>query len=148
MTGPQNQAVCSGSPAEFSVTATGVPPFSYQWRTNGIAIPGATNDTYLLPSPTAADALNSYDVVVADAFGSVTSQVASLAISYSAPSISISPTNQMIVPGVSNATFSVSVSDGTPLSFQWRTNGIAIPGATNTSYTTTNMAPADAANAD
>ena len=146
ITGPQHQAVCSGSPAEFSVTVAGPPPFSYQWRTNGIAVPGATNGFYLLPSPTAADALNSYDVVVADAFGSVTSRVASLAISYGAPFLSIPPASQMIVPGVSNATFSVTVLKDALLSFQWHANGIAIPGATNTSYTTTNVGPADVTN--
>ena len=147
LTGPQNQAVCSGSPAKFIVTAAGQPPFSYQWRTNGIAVAGATNGTYLLPSPSAADALNSYDAVVGDVFGSVTSRVASLMISFSAPSIFISPSNQMVLPGVSNATFSVLASGDQPLSLQWRTNGIAIPGATDSSYTITNLGPADATNA-
>ncbi len=146
VTGPQNQEVCSGDPAIFSVTASAIPPFSYQWRTNGVAIEGATNDTYVLLNPIASDALNSYDAVVTDMFGSVTSQVASLAISHIAPSISIFPSNQMVIPGVTNVTFSVSVSGDPPMSFQWRTNGIPIPGATNDSYTTTNLGPADATN--
>ncbi len=145
--GPQNEAVCAGSQATFSVTASGMPPFSYQWRTNGIAIPGETNDIYVLLSPSDADALNVYDVVVDDTIGSITSRVASLAISYTAPSISLSPSNQMVLPGTSNATFSVAVSGDAPLSFQWRANGIAIPGTTNTTYTTTNVARADATNA-
>ena len=147
LTGPQNQAICFGDPAIFSVTATGLPPFTYQWRTNGIPIPDATNDTYAMLSPNAADTLNNYDVVVSALTGSITSQVATLAISYGPPSISISPSNQMIVPGVSNATFSVSASGETPLSYQWRTNGVAIPDATNTTYTITNPGAADAANA-
>jgi len=147
VTGPQNQAVCSGSPAVFSVTASGLPPFSYRWRANGIAIGAATNDSYLLPGPTAADALKGYDVIVSDVFGSVTSRVASLAISYSAPSISIAPSNQIIMPGIPNVTFNVSAAGDAPLNFQWRTNGIAIPDATNTSYTLTNPGPADASNA-
>ena len=147
LAGPQNQAVCAGSPAQFSVNASGLPPFSYQWRTNGIAIGSATNNTYLLLNPNAKDSLNSYDVVVGGSSGSVTSHVASLVISHSAPAISISPSNQLIVPGISNATFSVSALGDAPLSFQWRTNGTAIPGATNTSYTITNAGPADATNA-
>ena len=147
VTGPQNQSVCFGSPAVFGVTAIGNPPFSYQWRTNGIPIAGATYNAYTNSSPTAADALNSYDVVVNNMSGSVTSKVASIIFSYAAPSITIPPANQIVLPGISNATFSVSVSGDAPLSFQWRTNGVAIPGATNTSYTITNPGPADAANA-
>lgn len=147
VTGPQNQAVCGGSPATFSVTASGMPPFSYQWRTNGIAIAGETNETYVLLSPSEADTLNVYDVVVHDTFGSTTSQVASLVISHTGPSISIAPSNQIVMPDTSNATFSVSVLGDAPLTFQWRANGIAISGATNTSYTTTNVVPADATNA-
>jgi len=147
VTGPQDQAVCSGSPALFSVTASGLPPFSYQWRTNGIAVNGATNSTYGLPSPAAADTLNRYDVVVGDFYGSVTSQVASLAISHLPPSIAIPPANEPVMPGISNVTFSVSVAGDAPLDLQWRTNGIAISGATNLSYTLTNPGPADALNA-
>ncbi len=43
VTGPQNQAVCFGSSASFSVQAAGTPPFSYLWRTNGIGVVKATN---------------------------------------------------------------------------------------------------------
>jgi len=146
ITGPQNLAVCFGDPAVFSVNASGLPPFSYQWRTNGGAIQGATNNIYAMPTPTAADALNSYDVVVGDVFGSVTSRVASLAVSYSTPGISMSPTNPIVMPGASNATFDILVSGDAPLNFQWRTNGIAVPGATNNSYTITSPGPADATN--
>jgi glucose/arabinose dehydrogenase len=53
------------------------------------------------------------------------------------------PQNQTTAIGGS-ATFSVSVSGGvrTP-SYQWRRNGVAISGATGSSYTLTNARPAD-----
>jgi Immunoglobulin I-set domain len=146
VSGPQDQAVCSGSPAVFSVTANGTPPFTYQWRTNGLPAGGATNDFYLLPSPGAADTSVAYDVVVHDFFGSVTSRVASLLISYGPPAIPLPPTNQVILPGVSNAVFSVGAAGDAPLSYQWFTNGTPVPGATNAGYTVTNPGPADATN--
>jgi hypothetical protein len=36
----------SSLPVPFTVTAQGSEPFSYQWSTNGVAVPGATNSFY------------------------------------------------------------------------------------------------------
>ena len=54
---------CAGTSASISVSATGSPSFSYQWLLNGTAINGATNNTYTVPSLTAANA-GSYTVIV------------------------------------------------------------------------------------
>jgi autotransporter-associated beta strand protein len=75
--GPVSQSLAVGQPANFSVTASGSPPLSYQWRTNGIAIPAATNSTYYLLSPQLSDAA-SYDVVVTNSTSAATSAVATL----------------------------------------------------------------------
>jgi Immunoglobulin I-set domain len=147
VTDPQNQAVCFGSGVSFSVTATGTPPVIYHWRTNGVAVANATNRTFTLSNPNGNDALKNYDVVVSDAFGSVTSQVARLTFSTNAAAIVTPPTNQVVMAGAPSATFNVTVSGDAPLSIQWRTNGVAVPGETNTSYTIFNPGPADTANA-
>jgi len=145
--GPQDQSACSGSPVVFSVAAAGTPPFSYQWRINGMAVADETNATFTLLSATPVDAANGYDAVVGDASGgSVTSRVAKLVLSSLAPAITVAPADQPVMPGNSNATFSVSVLGDPPLSFQWRTNGVPIPGATNRSYTLWNPAPSDGSN--
>jgi len=51
---PQNQTVSEGTPATFSVTPSGTPPFTYQWYVNG-QIPHygevSTNSTYLANIP-------------------------------------------------------------------------------------------------
>ncbi len=86
-------------------------------------------------------------MVVNDAFGSVTSSVANLTFSTNAAAIVNQPSSQLVPPGASSVTFNVTTAGDAPLSFQWRTNGVAIPGATNTSYTVANPGPADAANA-
>jgi hypothetical protein len=52
-----------------------------------------------------------------------------------APSITAQPASQNVLPGQS-ATFSVTASGASPLSYQWSKNGAAIAGATSATYTT------------
>ena len=52
-----------------------------------------------------------------------------------APSIITQPANQTVTAG-QTAIFSVSASGTAPLSYQWNKNGMAISGATFSSYTT------------
>ena len=132
--GPENQAACAGSPVTFSVSAIGSAPFIYQWRANGIEIPAATNSSYTLPSPSPADAAKTYDVVIHDASNVKTSAVVSLTLSTTAPNIISAPSDQLGI-SESNATFSVVATGDQPLVYQWRTNGVPIPDATNETYT-------------
>ena len=76
---PTNVTVDAGSPAAFSVEAYGTPVAEYQWRKGGSPIAGATNATLTLSDPQVADA-GTYDVVVSDPDGSVTSAGATLAV--------------------------------------------------------------------
>jgi len=55
------------------------PPLTYEWRRNGVPIPGATNETFLIANATLADA-GEYSVLVANSVGSATSAVAALAV--------------------------------------------------------------------
>ncbi len=73
-TAPVRQTVTAGSAVTLSVTAAGPGPFTYQWRKNGVALPGATSDTLVL-SGAPGDA-GSYDVIVSNGSGSVTSAAA------------------------------------------------------------------------
>lgn len=74
---PVSQSIAVGQPANFNVTAAGLPTLYYQWRTNSIAILGATNSTYALPSAQLSDAA-SYDVVITNSTSAATSAVATL----------------------------------------------------------------------
>ncbi len=78
-TQPQSITVAQGNPASFSVTATGTPPLSYQWRKNGTNIGGAVSSTYTIASAAPADAGN-YSVVVTNSAGSATSNNAALTV--------------------------------------------------------------------
>jgi hypothetical protein len=84
---PTNQVVASGGTAQFSVVATGQPTLTYQWwfnQTNLLA--SATNSTLTLTNIGLAQA-GGYSVEVMNAFGSVTSTSAVLAL-VSRPTIS------------------------------------------------------------
>ena len=59
------------------MTATGAAPLYYQWRLNASNILNATNATLALNDARTSDA-GGYDVIVSNAVGSVTSQVATL----------------------------------------------------------------------
>lgn len=76
---PSPQTLTAGASTNFAITAAGAAPLSYQWRRNGAALPGATQSTLALARTSAADA-GTYDVVVTNPAGSVTSLAAPLTV--------------------------------------------------------------------
>jgi hypothetical protein len=74
---PQSQRVSVGASVSFMVMASGALPLTFQWRLNGIDIPGATGATYLIPSASVTNG-GTYTVVVANSFGAVVSPAAVL----------------------------------------------------------------------
>lgn len=67
-----------GADVTFSVTA-GAPPLTYQWRKDGVDLAGESQASLTLNNVSVADA-GDYDVVVANAIGSVTSSAATLTV--------------------------------------------------------------------
>lgn len=131
-----NPIVGEGFPLTLSVTATGTAPISYQWYRNGAPIDGATESSYT-PTLVAADSGVQFYVTVSNSAGQVTSAAATVTVNppYILPTITQYPENQTIVAGQS-VTLSVSATSPTPLSYQWRLEGVDIDGATDASYTT------------
>ena len=80
---PQSRSATAGTSVQFSVTASGVPAPTYQWRFNGAPIFGATAATFSLPSVSTANA-GDYTVVATNDLGTATSSAATLAVT-SAP---------------------------------------------------------------
>jgi sugar lactone lactonase YvrE len=76
---PAPRTVLVGTETTFSVSATGAPAPGYQWRKNGTAIAGAIGSSLTLPAVQSSDAA-SYDVVVTNSMGSVTSAAAGLRV--------------------------------------------------------------------
>lgn len=138
-TQPQSLAVTAGLPASLAVAATGGGPLSYQWRRNGVALPGATTATWQVAAAQPADA-GSYTVVVSNAAGAVTSSAATLTVTVSPPAILLHPASQNASAG-QNVSFHVSATGSPPLLFQWRKDGAALGGATNASLTLPDVQP-------
>ena len=84
---PTTQLSAPGATATLTVVASGTAPLTYQWRKAGVALTGnasATSATLSIPNATTADS-GSYDVVITNALGSVTSAAMTLTISFIPP---------------------------------------------------------------
>lgn len=79
-TQPASQSVQQGATVTFSVVASGNPTPSYQWRKDGVDLPGATSASLVLTSVTATSA-GAYSVTVRNAYGEATSTAATLTVS-------------------------------------------------------------------
>jgi len=112
-----------GRSATLSVLAEGALPLSYQWLSNGVPL-GVTTTNLNLVSMVAGTP--TYSVIVTNAYGSATSSV-TLNIGHSVPVVTIPPVSLARFAGLPFS-FSVTASGSTPMSFQWKTNGTAIPG--------------------
>ena len=88
-TQPGNVTVTAGQTATFAVVASGTAPLSYQWQKNGGNIVGATAASYTTPATTSGDSGSTFQVVVSNTAGSVTSSAATLTVN--APGIQVSP---------------------------------------------------------
>jgi len=141
VTQPASQTVALGANVNFTVSATGSSPMSYQWRFNGANIGGATSTSYTRNNVQAADAGN-YSVVVSNGLGTVASANAVLTVN-TPPNITSQPQSQTVTGG-NSATFTVTATGGSPLSYQWRFNGANLAGATTSSFTRNSAQLADA----
>lgn len=82
---PSGAVVNSGSTIALTVSASGNPPPTFQWYRNNVAIPGATSDTLLISSVTAAQGGN-YTVTITNSAGTTTSTAARLEVTSGQPS--------------------------------------------------------------
>jgi hypothetical protein len=131
-THPQNVTTNAGGQAVFSVAAEGTAPLMYRWYRNGGIIATPSNPTYTINSVSAIDNGANYRVEVTNAFGSVFSNSATLTVTQ-APQISSEPADVTIGNG-EQAVFVVAAVSNTPVQYQWRRDGVNIPGATGANY--------------
>lgn len=141
---PTSQTVTAGGAVSFTVTATGSPAPTYQWRKDAVDIGGATGATYTIASTLGSDA-GVYTVFVSNSAGNATSTGATLTVNPPpvAPSITAQPTNLSVLVGAP-ASFAVSASGTAPFSFQWRKNSVNLQGATGSTYTIASTVSGDA----
>lgn len=138
---PGPRIVNVGQTASFLVMASGSEPLAYQWRRNGTSLPGANSITLDISNAKEQDA-GSYDVIVSNGAGSVTSAAATLTVVVIPPTITSQPADTVIGTG-QTASFSVGISGSMPFQYQWRRDGAEIAGATNPTYITTAVLGSD-----
>lgn len=148
---PTNQFVTAGATAQFSVSAAGSPPLTYQWLKNGTAISdgasgsgstysGSATSTLTISGTTVADD-GSYSVVINSASGTNVTSSAALLTVY-AP-VTVTPAQSLRVSVGANVPFGPIVT-GTLPGYQWQFDGVNIPGATNSTFVTNKVTVASA----
>lgn len=130
---PASVLVIPGDAVTFQVRFRGLPRPSFQWFHNGNLIPDAHSTNYTIASVTMADH-GDYQVVLSNAFGTVTTTNATLTVSTKpvAPQFVVSPADFYVFRDQS-ATFHAVAVGLPPPTYQWRHDGMIIPGATNRS---------------
>jgi len=152
VTEPVSQVVNQGVTVNFSVSANGTTPFTYQWLKNGSPlidggnVSGSTSKKLFLSSVTGNDTAN-YSVIVTNADGVNTSTNASLTVIVS-PVITSQPLSVTNIAGAA-AVFSVT-NIGTSPVYRWYMNGTnllsdggKISGSSTPVLTITNILGAD-----
>ena len=117
---PQNAQALAGGRAAFAVSAVGGGALSYQWRFNGVDVPGALAPG-LVVLDVQAEKAGSYSVVITNAFGAVTSGPVALTLALP-PVISGQPVGGTVFAGGA-VTFTVEHSGDGPFSYYWKFNG-------------------------
>ena len=140
---PVARVVPLGGRAEFIVTATGPEPLHYEWLRDGEPIPDTDGPTLLI-NPVLIEDAGLYAVRVSNAYGSDTSQEASLQLLFG-PTITLQPVGTAIQEGDS-IEFRVAAAGDPPLGYQWYRNGSPLPGQSGTVLRIPSATAADAGN--
>ncbi len=120
--------------------ADGLGTLSYQWNRDGVAIDGATSETYTLVQ---ADVGKTITATVSYTDGYGTEESVTSAATSAVTNVSHAVTGEVVITGtategqvLSADTSSLADEDGLgTLSYQWKADGVAIDGATSETYT-------------
>jgi hypothetical protein len=139
---PQNQTSVVGGAVTFSVSASGTPTPTFQWRKDGANIAGATGNSLALTNVQATDA-GIYTVVITNSAGTVTSSPVTLTVNTAAVPLAITaqPASQTVAAN-STVVFNVAATGAT--GYQWRRSGVNIAGATSPTLVINNATTASA----
>lgn len=151
---PSSSSVPFEQPWSLTAPVSGSEPMRYQWTRDGRDIPGATDRRLSIAAAGFADA-GEYAVRAENGGGSVLSPAVRLtvlppatALAFEGPSglpaLATEP-REANVPEGAGAGFHVTArAAALPLRYQWRRDGVAIPGATQAAYAMGRVTPADA----
>lgn len=115
---PWDRSVFAGSAVTLHAKAVGMQSMNYQWRQNGADIPGATNESYNMPSAQLSNA-GGYTLAVSNSVGVTLSREARLSVVAPVPPTLLQPTNFSVNAGqtVSFTNSAVEADPGLQLTF-------------------------------
>ena len=143
VTQPASLSSIVGGTAVLIVGVDGTAPLSYQWCFNQAPLDEQTNKMLVL-TYLAEDQAGDYQVIITNAFGAVTSAVASLLVDAPVNATILSQPYGDTVPAGGYFNFTVVAAGTPPLSYLWFLNDQAISDATNCNLMLTNVQPDDA----
>lgn len=139
---PMPLSRCTGQSATFSTTATSTGTLTYQWRRNAIILPGETASSIVINPVDTGDAGNYDCVITSSCVATQTTNAAALTVTQSI-AITTQPQPQT-VPENTTVIFSVAATGGSPLTYQWKRNGMNVAGGNSASLLLLNVTPAQA----
>ena len=140
---PVSVSSVAGGTANFVVGVTGTSPLSYQWYFTNSPMNGQTSKMLVL-NPLTAGQAGDYQVIITNAFGAVTSTIASLLVDAPVSATMLSQPFGETVPAGGYFNFSVVAAGTPPLAYQWFLDNQVVTGATNSNLMLTNVQPTDA----
>ncbi|HEU0011851.1 MAG TPA: lamin tail domain-containing protein [Verrucomicrobiae bacterium] len=108
----------------FTVNAVGTGALTYQWRKQGVDLPGATNDSFSIADVQLEDQGN-YSVRVSDQSGSAVSPNAYLGV-FIVPYFLQAPLSQTVVRGQTVTFSAVIAGSPPPFTYTWKRNSVTI----------------------
>jgi hypothetical protein len=131
---PKDVFIDAGLDAEFSVRAVALPRPSYQWFSNNAAISGARNSTLTI-SNVQLNYAAQYKARLSNGVVTVFTAPATLTVNTNpSPAVIVVPPRDAILFEDQTVTFSVKARGLPRPTYQWKTNGVNVPNATNSYF--------------
>jgi uncharacterized membrane protein len=131
-----------GAALSLRVTAIGTEPFtSYQWRKDGMDLPGETRASLAFARFTAAEE-GAYTCVVRNAVGPGESQQRTLSLSLAPPVVTTQPSSASLPVGAWLYSF-VTAEGAFPIQYQWFKDDQVLPWATGQALSISGLVPGD-----
>jgi Concanavalin A-like lectin/glucanases superfamily len=144
---PTNIVAVLGQPVTLSASVLGSAPRTNQWYSNNVALAGQTN--IFLAVNTSKVGTNVYTLRVSNTYGSVTNIGTTVEVpSGFGPPQLLADINPLSTSRYANQplTFSVTAFGSSPMTYQWWFNSAPISGATNATYSITNLQSSNTGN--
>jgi hypothetical protein len=131
-----------GTSLYLSPNLAGTGPMTLQWKRNGQAIAGATNQSLSLDRVTTADA-GEYTLTATNVAGSTTSAGVAVTVNAAIPPVLYGLPSAKTFAAGDPLHLSASYTGTLPMTFLWKKDGVALTNGTSSSYSRNSSATGD-----